>query len=283
MVNDKHMKKIILTICILTSLGLSAKKNTTMLFSVAPERQVEFSKGNLQYQATTNTFRFAKHQYDIIGDANENIGPDYEGWIDLFAWASSGYDNRANDPNVIYVHPWSWRCRQEHSANPFNPYGYGPSTTMPEASLVGTSREYDWGVHNPIKNGGNRKDMWRTLTRDEWQYLLTGRPNAKQLQLMYDVKGVHGLLLLPDNFQGDVSQMSFKQLEKQGAVFLPGGGMRFHLVVVDAGNQGSYWSSTAATIGSAYFLGVYPGYASLSTELYGRHPGRCVRLVRDVK
>jgi hypothetical protein len=201
MVNDKHMKKIIFTICILTSLGLSAKKNTTMLFSVAPERQVEFSKGNLQYQATTNTFRFAKHQYDIIGDANENIGPNYGGWIDLFAWASSGYDNRANDPNVIYVHPWSWRCRQEHSANPFNPYGYGPSTTMPEASLVGTSREYDWGVHNPIKNGGNRKDMWRTLTRDEWQYLLTGRPNAKQLQLMYDVKGVHGLLLLPDNFQ----------------------------------------------------------------------------------
>jgi hypothetical protein len=53
------MKKIIFTICILTSLGLSAKKNTTMLFSVAPERQVEFSKGNLQYQATTNTFRFA--------------------------------------------------------------------------------------------------------------------------------------------------------------------------------------------------------------------------------
>ena len=38
-----------------------------------PEKKVHFSKGNLQYQASTNTWRFAEKQYDIIGDANKNF------------------------------------------------------------------------------------------------------------------------------------------------------------------------------------------------------------------
>ena len=37
------------------------------LFSVGEGKQVYFSKGNLQYRATTRTWRFAEHQYDIIG------------------------------------------------------------------------------------------------------------------------------------------------------------------------------------------------------------------------
>ena len=46
--------------------------------------QVYFSQGNLQYQASTDTWRFAENQYDIIGNANSNISPTYDGWIDLF-------------------------------------------------------------------------------------------------------------------------------------------------------------------------------------------------------
>ena len=38
------------------------------LFSVSGSRQVYFSRGNLQYQASTNTWRFAEHQYDYIGN-----------------------------------------------------------------------------------------------------------------------------------------------------------------------------------------------------------------------
>ena len=37
------------------------------LFSVSPSKQVYFSQGNLQYQASTNTWRFAEHQYDYVG------------------------------------------------------------------------------------------------------------------------------------------------------------------------------------------------------------------------
>ena len=34
------------------------------LFSVSDDLQVRFSRGNLQYQASTNTWRFAENQYD---------------------------------------------------------------------------------------------------------------------------------------------------------------------------------------------------------------------------
>ena len=35
--------------------------------------QIYFSQGNLQYQASTNTWKFAESQYDYIGDANSNL------------------------------------------------------------------------------------------------------------------------------------------------------------------------------------------------------------------
>ena len=61
-------------------------------FSVAPDRKIRFSQGNLQYQPSTATWRFALHQYDCIGDENSNISADYDGWIDLFGWGTSGYN-----------------------------------------------------------------------------------------------------------------------------------------------------------------------------------------------
>ncbi|MCQ2334069.1 MAG: hypothetical protein MJZ88_05605 [Paludibacteraceae bacterium] len=252
-------------------------------FSVAKDRQVEFSSGNLQYQPATGTFRFAAHQQDVVGYKNEKVSPTYRGWIDLFGWATSGYDNRANDPDVIYVHPWDWMCRLEHSGNPRNPFGYGPSTTQAEWSLIGTSRQYDWGVYNAIKNGGNQPNQWRTLTHEEWQYLLTQRKNAYRLRMPYRVGKITGLLLLPDDFEGDARQIKFSKLQKMGAVFLPAAGTRYHLAVTEVGTQGTYWSATAAGSDAAYFLGIYPDYVSMSSELYGRNAGRSVRLVRDVK
>ncbi len=65
------------------------------LFSVSEGEQVRFSKGNLQYQASTKTWRFADQQYDVIGMDNEKISETYSGWIDLFGWGTSGYDHGA--------------------------------------------------------------------------------------------------------------------------------------------------------------------------------------------
>ena len=39
-------------------------------FSVAAYTKVHFSKGNLQYQASTQKWRFADNQYDLIGSTN---------------------------------------------------------------------------------------------------------------------------------------------------------------------------------------------------------------------
>ena len=139
------------------------------LFSVSGSRQVYFSKGNLQYQASTNTWKFAESQYDYIGDANSNISSSYDGWIDLFGWGTSGYHD-ANDPYNVNYQPWS--SSDSLLDNEYNSYGYGPSSNMPDMNLTGTSANYDWGVNNPISNGGNTANQWRTLTQPEWSYIL---------------------------------------------------------------------------------------------------------------
>ena len=40
------------------------------VFSVSADKQVTFSKGNLQYTQSTDTWSFAENQYDIIGEEN---------------------------------------------------------------------------------------------------------------------------------------------------------------------------------------------------------------------
>ena len=57
---------------------------------------------------------------------------------------------------------------------------------------------YDWGK-NAISNGENKPGIWRTLTADEWGYLLFDRPNAAKLVGAGTVNGQNGLFILPDN------------------------------------------------------------------------------------
>ncbi len=37
----------------------------------------------------------------------------------------------------------------------------------------------DWGV-NQISNGGNKENLWRTLSKSEWIYLCFTRTNAEK-------------------------------------------------------------------------------------------------------
>ena len=53
-------------------------------FSVSATQQVYFTNGNLQYQPSTNNWRFAKRQYDWMGLSNSNITSTFTGWIDNF-------------------------------------------------------------------------------------------------------------------------------------------------------------------------------------------------------
>lgn len=74
------MKKLLLTaMAIATTIGAIAQVEPPVgaidgRFSVATDKQVYFSQGNLQCtnpkDAATRTWAFAEHQYDRIGTAN---------------------------------------------------------------------------------------------------------------------------------------------------------------------------------------------------------------------
>jgi len=248
-------------------------------FSISDSKQIYFSQGNLQYQASTNTWRFAEHQYDWIVDANKNISSTYSGWIDLFGWGTSGWFSGAN----AYL-PYS-------TSTSTSDYCPGGDYTN---NLTGSYANADWGVYNKISNGGNQAGLWRTLTISEWNYVISNRTDASYLRGTATVNGVNGLILLPDNWtlptgvtftygegswsQNTYSASDWSKMEANGAVFLPAAGYRDGTDVSDVGSYGYYWSSSAG--GGLYFAsyGVNAGNYN-----FGRSYGRSVRLVQDVE
>ena len=243
-------------------------------FSVSADKQIYFSQGNLQYQASTDTWRFAEHQYDMIGDDNANISSTNSGWIDLFGWGTSGYNGK--NPYMTSTKP--------------SDYGDG------DIDIAGTS--YDWGVYNKISNGGNQAGLWRTLTNDEWQYLISNRTDASYLCGTATVNGVNGLILLPDNWtlptgvtftygeggwsQNTYSASEWSKMEANGAVFLPAAGGRLGTDVSSVGSYGGYWSSSAYDSSGASNLDFYSDDV-YTYNGYDRYCGRSVRLVRGVE
>lgn len=55
--------------------------NAHTTFKIAPDHEVYFSPGNLQYNGSTHEWRFVEHQYD----SPYNYDPTT--WVDMFAWA----------------------------------------------------------------------------------------------------------------------------------------------------------------------------------------------------
>ena len=159
-----------------TNEALAPEGAINAIFSISENQTVYFSKGNLQYQASTNTWRFAEEQYALAGKDNENISATYNGWIDLFGWGTSGYNNQF---------PYLYDA-------PHSNFGDGMN------SIAGTN--YDWGIHNKIANGGNEAGIWRALSADEWGYLLFDRHDAAKLVGTGSINGQNGLFILPDNW-----------------------------------------------------------------------------------
>ena len=200
------------------------------LFSVDTTQQVCFSRGNLQYRASTNTWRFAEYQWDCLRLENENISSSYDGWIDLFGWGTSGYDHGA-----VCYQPWST------SQSDGDYYAYGSS----EYNLYDQTGQADWG-YNAISNGGNTENQWRTLTSDEWSYLLFTRDTPSWIRFAKAiVNDIEGLVVLPDNWNSSFYDLNetdnisanyssnvineydwTNALETHGAVFLPAGSCR---------------------------------------------------------
>lgn len=272
--------------------------------------QVYFSQGNLQYQASTNTWRFAENQWDYVGTQtpdnngfyggtingsdNKNISETYSGWIDLFGWATSGYHDSGDPYNVNYQ-PWS--ISQSTVNEYYNWYGYGPSINMVSPDLTASSASYDWGVYNQISNGGNVTNQWRTLTYDQWFFVFCRRTTISGiLYAMANINGVNGAILLPDDWNADIyylnstnntynsnvlSASQWSILEANGAVFLPAAGRRDLTSVECAGFYSRYWCSTSLNVNAAKCIDFYDGYFQLAGGNDFRFFGRSVRLVQD--
>ena len=94
----------------------------------------------------------------------------------------------------------------------------------------------DWGRYNAISNGGDEPNIWRLLTRDEFNYILKSRMNASNLRfkatIMVDnvtFKKIEVCGLCPDDFicpshmflknENEFSLEDFKILSKLGVFF----------------------------------------------------------------
>ncbi len=256
----------------------SVQKDATLylynigLFSTSADKQIIFSSGNLQYHPANNEWRFAENQTDYIGAANSTISETYNGWIDLFGWGT----------------------------------GDAPTKSSPFYSAYQTF--VDWGT-NTI--GTDAPNTWRTLSKDEWNYIFYNRPNAQSLFALGSVNGVNGTIILPDNWTtpagvsfvasttnglswqggyyynsngtnyGDNTYTSeqWSKMEQAGAVFLPASGSRSDTNVGDVGNIGRYWSSTGREEFYAYGVDFQSNSLNPQTNLV-RDCGFSVRLAK---
>lgn len=293
------MKKFLLSMALVAIAGAGTQASAQTApanaingkFSVAADKQVYFSQGNLQYTQSTATWAFAEHQYDMIGTDNvtggtvshdatngdEVFGKALADKIDLFGWSGS-------------TAAVQW--------------GVGISYNSADYS----GDFVDWGS-NTI--GTDAPDTWRTLTRDEWKYVLSKRPDAStkrgvaRINLSSDgTVYANGLILLPDTWtapagitfksgvasEGSVQAYAdyqtftlseWQQLDSAGAVFLPAAGMRSTTQVLYAHCNVTLWT---ATYDDATYVGqVDTDSESIGTYLSERYYGRTVRLVQDVK
>ncbi|MBO7408546.1 MAG: hypothetical protein J6T85_01490 [Paludibacteraceae bacterium] len=256
-------------------------------FSVSPTKKVSFSQGNLQYNAVQNVWRFADNQYDYVGNAtngtvmigttpcdNSLISNDYNGWIDLFGWGTGS-----------------------------NPTNYSTSDSD-------YPKFVDWG-QNKIYNGGDKVNLWRTLTKDEWVYIFYGRKDAAKKFALGSVAGINGTILLPDNWS-PIQGVSFSpstskgmedkgvnyydsngehfndnpytveqwcRMDSAGAVFLPAAGYRYGTSLSSVGSYGVYWSSTPLGVNSVYYVSFSSGHLAPQYNCL-RSYSQPVRLVR---
>lgn len=263
-------------------------------FSVAADRKVLFTAGNLQYQASSGNWRIAESQYTMIGYnpgntnfVNTGVGGrnTQEAWIDMLPFGCSGWNS-----GVTNYQPWY--------------YGVNGNNCLYK-NLTDSYVEADWAWHNeiycPHKDANIPNHTIRVLTNDEWVYLLKTRTNANKLYAQARIKisdapeYVNGLVILPDMFSSTYSTLKIHGNtswsitrssyadneftidqwndfeEATGAVFLPASGAYEHDqsdggkygAKHEPGKYGLYWSTTFNNGNKAKYMGFKPaGYAN---------------------
>ncbi len=252
------------------------------VFSVSADKQVSFSKGNLQYTQSTDTWSFTSTQWEMIGTDNVTGGSVYSDKYGYYRYGDALADK-------VDLFGWSTATTN-----------FGVSTSTDDNDYSGSF--VDWGTN---KIGNDAPNTWRTLTYNEWNYVVFDRPNASSLKGVAQVNGVNGLILLPDSWTCP-SGVTFKsgfhnnygvyyyaayqtftaaewsKLEAAGAVFLPAAGYRYGSGVGDVQGSGYYWSATENGSFSAHCLYFRSHEAFMGDGGSDRSRGRSVRLVKDL-
>ncbi|MBQ0129763.1 MAG: hypothetical protein KBT57_07995 [bacterium] len=260
-------------------------------FTVGEGKVVYFSQGNLQYigSAESPYWKFANHQFDLLGVSTGQNSTDPKVDRDLFGWGTSGINHGAN----AYC-PWN-ATRVDK-----NYYAYGDVTK----NLCDDPGTADWG-YNAINNGGNMQNSgWRTLTAEEGKAMVARKDkNGNVLNGEGKIGNcTPGLIILPDDWDwnkislsefastwvpgstsfanNNYSYSDWAKMEAAGAVFLPAAGNRDGTEVEQVGTHGYYWSSTCYSSQSSYNLWFYETVVDQNDTSH-RRGYFSVRLVRD--
>ena len=190
--------------------------------------------------------------------------------------------NLAEDGRSFVAHQWEYGWL----------FGWG--TGDRPADTTDNWQEYirfvDWGRY--VEGG------WRTLTAEEWHYLLFERTDAGNKWAKGTVNDMRGLLLLPDKWDlplgcefavgnngwdgNSYTIDEWTQMEAVGAVFLPAEGFRWGEMSYGFNSEGLYWSSSTKEKGCPYTMHFDDNILAVDWDNTPQF-GQSVRLVRDCK
>lgn len=232
-------------------------------FSVSSSQKVKFSPGNLRYNVGSGKWSFSTHQYDCLWAWAD------DGMQDLFCWGQNGNNETTMNSSSSYY--------------------------TPDQNLTCGSGGSDWGS---VVSLGDQS--WRTMTFNEWNYLITERAKTNYSFVKAVVNGYYGLVLFPDDWKSSLYEITDQNnvssnyeanaitrsdwetiFEANGAVFLPAAGRRNSSGVFYGDiTNGFYWinSYKSNSIARCY----YWSNTELSTKNMNRNEGYSVRLVCNV-
>lgn len=275
------------------ALGTAAAYNTVCVFSEvyetpdgalsgeftvsATKKKVYFSKGNLYAKKEGDVWKWhfydKQHQYSSLWTGTSRTAYATDDEIDLFTWGYSASTSLVpNGSNYVYGH-----------------------TNMNDLLVYDKSSSEggdDWGVAY-CESNGIKVGTWRTLTGDEWSYLINESDRMINDKPCYSnaVKGVSiegvtykGIFVYPDNYDGDVvsNSMTWNSINAAGIIFLPAAGFRSSggTSVGYAGYWGRYCSSSSYSSSTERVLDF--SESNVVTNFTNRSDGHSVRLVTDV-
>jgi hypothetical protein len=158
--------------------------NELSVFSVSPTKKVYFSKANLTWNATDG-YHFHDTQFDEEHSGGTNL---------IYPYPATGDQQQTN---LTGLDRFTWGHIPNQSIN--------TSYYITNQQLA-DGADPEWGKQMT----GEGNDQWRTLTADEWNYLLHQRSGNRFMLVSVLVPitynnepyytNVQGLLLFPDNF-----------------------------------------------------------------------------------